>query len=143
MKGILRSQIKDEWCTPMFILQKYLTCKGRYATISLYHLDLLLHLTSEQRINVLYLLLKSLQKMSKEVHRAAKNPREILYHYGLIKILIADKLGIRNDDWDDFLQRNQFITVIEEPSAQPLDELHEANKNLEENGIDAYLSSHP
>lgn len=59
-KGISRSRIKDEWCAPLFILQKYLA----YATIFLYHLGLLLHLTGEKRINVPYFLLKSLQKMS-------------------------------------------------------------------------------
>jgi hypothetical protein len=33
----------------------------------------------------------------------------ILYHHGLVKILILEELNKRGDNWDAFLLRNGFV----------------------------------
>lgn len=81
--------------------------------------------------------------MSQGFCRAIKNPRASLYHYRLIKILIVDELGIRNDSWDDFFQGNGFITDIEKSSTHLPIELCEAENTLVENQMNDILSSHP
>ena len=35
----------------------------------------------------------------------------ILFHHGLIKLLIVHHLKLLNDDWDAFVTRNGFVTV--------------------------------
>ena len=43
IRGVPRSWFKDQWCNILFIIQKYLTCEGRYSITFLYHVRLLLH----------------------------------------------------------------------------------------------------
>jgi hypothetical protein len=35
-----------------------------------------------------------------------------LFHHGLIKMLLVHRLTTLGDDWDGFLARNGFVTVI-------------------------------
>jgi hypothetical protein len=68
-KGVPRAYIMDEWQAPLEILQRYLTCEGRYALTYQYHVRILLHFESKELINFPYYLYKSLEKMSKMVKR--------------------------------------------------------------------------
>ena len=48
-----------------------------------------------------------------------KSLDSILFHHGLIKIMVAHQLKLQNDDWDSFLTRNGFAN----PNAEEIDKL--------------------
>jgi hypothetical protein len=104
-KGFPRDWMQDEWRNVLYVLQKYLTCEGRYVITLNYHVRLLLHFEAELEMNFPYFLCKSLAKMSRRVQKHSGNPYNSLYHHGLIKILIEDELRLRRDNWDNFVTR--------------------------------------
>jgi hypothetical protein len=61
------------------------------------------------QLNMPFYLLRSLYKMSKRYKRQKLD--SILFHHGLIKLLIVHHLKLLNDDWDAFVTRNGFVTV--------------------------------
>jgi hypothetical protein len=75
-KGVPRAYLMDEWQAPLVILQRYLTCEGRYALTYQYHVRILLHFESKELINFPYYLHKSLEKMAKMVRRNSQNPQK-------------------------------------------------------------------
>jgi hypothetical protein len=67
--GVPRVWLKDPWKDLAFLIQKYITCEGRFSLIFLYHIRILLHLKGEKLLNMPYYLLKSLTKMSKAIQK--------------------------------------------------------------------------
>jgi hypothetical protein len=55
-------------------------------------------------MNIPYFMLKSLKKMAEQVHKA-KDFRGILFHFGLVKILIKSALSHKQETWDMFIIR--------------------------------------
>jgi hypothetical protein len=51
---------------------------------------------------------EDLQKMSKFYQRQRLNPLSILFHHGLIQILVISHLSKTGDSWESFLLRNNF-----------------------------------
>jgi len=66
-KGVPRSWLVHPWDEMVYILQKFITCEGRYSIVYLYHIKLLLHLKKQCVISVPYFLLQSLTKMAKTI----------------------------------------------------------------------------
>jgi hypothetical protein len=106
-KGIPMTALKKKWKDILFILQKYITCKGRYGLELLYHLWLLIHFKGHA-INFPYFLLNILKKMAYSIQHSHRNIDKILYHHGMVKILLETKLHKKNDNWEAFLVRNHF-----------------------------------
>ena len=42
-KGILSSALKKKWRNILLLLQKFVTCEGRYGTFYVYHIRLMMH----------------------------------------------------------------------------------------------------
>jgi hypothetical protein len=64
VKGISISLVKPRWHSLLLILKKFVTCKGQYGLVFLYHICLLMHFTSFD-LDMPFYLLRSLYKMSK------------------------------------------------------------------------------
>ena len=96
------------WDEVVYIVQKFITCEGRFSIVYLYHIKLLQHLKGECEINMPYFLLQSLTKMAKAVQRRQKDKMTSLFHCGLIKIIIQHELQRKNLTWSGFLVHNQF-----------------------------------
>ena len=47
-KGIHLNRIKPEWINMLKVVQCYITCEGRFATVFRYHLRFVLHINGEQ-----------------------------------------------------------------------------------------------
>jgi hypothetical protein len=92
----------------LFVLQKFVTCEGRYGLVFYYHLRLLLHFFKGHELNMPFFLHNSLNKMKFTIQKSSHKLESSLYHYGLVKMLIMARLQQMGDTWDDFLQRNQF-----------------------------------
>jgi len=111
-KGILVHALKEEWASLLLVIQKFVTCEGRFSSMYMYHARLLMNFLENQTLNLPYFLLLSLKKMSITVQKHIGNINPHLYHHGLIKNLIEDHLRKNKDTWEQFLIRNYF----QEPS---------------------------
>jgi hypothetical protein len=99
-EGTSRSWLEPQWAQVLVILQRYLTCEGRYTIIFPCHARLLLHFTGTP-LNIPFFLLKSLKRMVEQVQRVSEF-RGSLFHFGLVKILITSALSKKQETWDLF-----------------------------------------
>ena len=106
------------WDEMVYIIQKFVTCEGRYSIAFLYHIKLLLYLKGQCTISLPYFLLQSLTKMSKTIQKRKGNEDKILCHFGLIKILIEFELQRRGKTWKEFLDANQIKDEEDEQEHQ-------------------------
>ena len=111
VNGVSRSWLKSPWDDITYLIQKYVTCEGRYSLIFLYHIRILHHLSNEKPMNMPYFLLQSLKKMSSQVKKN-KNKERSMCHHGLIKMLVEHELNQRGLSWNIFLWENGFIKEI-------------------------------
>ena len=51
-KGVHIQNFKPEWRAPIKILQSYITCEGRFASVFKYHIRFLQHLSQESKMNL-------------------------------------------------------------------------------------------
>ena len=68
-KGIPSSELKSKWRNFLVIIQKFVTCEGRFRCVSFYHIRLLMNFFEEHEMNLPYFLLNSLKKMSRNVQK--------------------------------------------------------------------------
>lgn len=113
--GIPISALKENWTSLLLIIQKFITCEGRYGSMYMYHIRLLMNFMENQTIDLHYFLLSSLKKMSIQNNLDDVEPH--LYHHDLIKIIIEKKLKERKDTWERFLIRNFFQDPPETPES--------------------------
>jgi hypothetical protein len=113
-KGIPRSWLVHPWDELAYLIQKFITCEGRFNIIYLYHIKLLQHLRGDCEINMPYFLLQSLSKMAKTVQKQGRNTGRSLYHCGLIKMIVKNELLKQNMNWQQFTIENGFETIKEE-----------------------------
>jgi hypothetical protein len=113
-KGIPRSWLVHPWDELAYLIQKFITCEGRFSIIYLYHIKLLQHLRGDCEINMPYFLLQSLSKMAKTVQKQGRNTGRSLYHCGLIKMIVKNELLKQNMNWQQFTIENGFETIKEE-----------------------------
>jgi hypothetical protein len=99
-EGTSRAWLEPQWAQLLIILQRYLTCEGRYTILFPCHARLLLHFTGTL-LNVPFFLLKSLKGMAEQVQRVSEF-RGSLFHFGLVKILITFALSKKQESWDLF-----------------------------------------
>jgi hypothetical protein len=102
-EGTSRAWLEPQWAQLLIILQRYLTCEGRYTILFPCHARLLLHFTGTL-LNVPFFLLKSLKGMAEQVQRVSEF-RGSLFHFGLVKILISCALLKKQESWDLFVTK--------------------------------------
>ena len=107
-KGILSSALKNKWRNLLFVLQKFITCEGRFGHMYFYHIRMIMHFLEDHQMNLPYFLLNSLKKMATNVHNKVQCIENTMYHHGLVKILVEFHLRSTGDDWESFLIRNHF-----------------------------------
>ena len=107
-KGIPSTALKSKWRNMLLILQKIITCEGRFGTMYDYHIRLLMNSLEDGEINLPLFLLNSLKRMASNVQKRVQILETTLHHHGLVKILIEFHLNNIGDNWEDFLVRNHF-----------------------------------
>ena len=106
----------------IYLIQKYISCEGRFALVFLYHLWLLAHLVKDDRLSLPFYFLRSLTKMASNFKGSGETIDTYLFHQGLIKILIMHELQRMGRSWDQFLCCRGWVglgTSEPEPSAMP------------------------
>jgi hypothetical protein len=111
-KGMPTLAFKNKWRDILFILQKYVTCEGKYGIYFYYHLQLLIHFIKCRELNMSFYLLKSLKNMALIIQHSTKSLERSLFHFGLVKILVEAILQEKNNNWVQFLVRNNFVEAL-------------------------------
>ena len=116
IKGVPRIFLQPEWdeiLTPVWL---YITYEGRYTMVQLYQMCFLCHIVGIRSINIPYIILRSLSKMSAKIKENPGLPPHFVYHRGLIKILIQYQLSLENQNLDHFLLWEGFKINIPQSS---------------------------
>ena len=103
IKRFHRNWIKPEYINPLTVIIHLITCDGTFNIFKAFHIHLLAHFVDQKFLNFPFYFLRSLEKMSSQVRKNTINPKGILYHHSLFKLLILDQLKERNHTWYNFL----------------------------------------
>jgi hypothetical protein len=68
----------------------------------------LLHFTGKVEMNIPYYMLKSIGKMLDRIQAKTKDADSILFHSGLIRMLVSKELGKKEISWDHFVVTSHF-----------------------------------
>jgi len=107
-KGIPSITLKNKWRNLLLVLQKFVTCEGRFGQMYFDHIRMMMHFLEDHQMNLPYFILNSLKKMSTNVEKKIQCIENTLYHHGLIKTLVEFHLRSIGDNWKSFLVRNHF-----------------------------------
>ena len=107
-KGILVTNLKKKWRNFLFIIQKFITCEGRFSNMFFYHARLMRNFLEGKEINLPHFLIHNLRKMFGSIQIKMQSIDNALYHHGLVKILIESYLKNIGDNWENFLIRSHF-----------------------------------
>jgi hypothetical protein len=116
-KSMPVSHLEDKWQDLFKGIQLYITLEGRYDKLMLYHFKLLDHFTGKTLLNLPFFFHKSLTKLCKKIRAEPLSMKNILCHFGLIKLIILEELRQRGSTWQHFLFWEGFET-----QTQPMDE---------------------
>lgn len=129
-QGIPVSTLKDRWTSLLLIIQKFITCEGRYGSMYMYHIKLLINFLENEIINLPYFLLSSLRKIFTTVQKNIDDVEPHLYYPGLIKILVENHLKDRKDTWEKFLVSNFFQDPPKVPEGSSTKKIRRKITNL-------------
>jgi hypothetical protein len=112
-KGYAKEWIKVELINPLIVIMRLITCEGRYSTFKACHFRLLAHFLFNKPLKFPFYFLKSLEKMASQVRKNVTNPHNIIFHHGLIKLLVLAELQKQGHNWDAFIYQfaNPHLTV--------------------------------
>ena len=132
--GIHISKLNPIWKIPLEMIHNYITCEGRYDRVLRRHLHFLMHLSGDQKLNLPYYLLKSLQKMIARIHTHQEHIVCSLFHQGLIKMLIVFHLKKKGKTWEKFLFVSGFD--VEKQKEEVKENKCEATDNQTEQDVE-------
>ena len=101
--GIPASWLKEDWHHVLNLVQRFITCEGRFSIAHLYQMRLLTHITGDDPLNLPFYLYNSLIKMSQRYQHQPLSFPQYVYHRGLIKMLVQFQLNKKTKSWDEFL----------------------------------------
>ena len=104
-KGLSCNLLKKKYKEPMYVIMQYVTCNGRYSLILAYHLRLLM-VFDGQALNMPFYFLKSLSRMAKTYQN--ESDHKLIFHHGLIFILLLHELVKYHVSWEKFLSKIQL-----------------------------------
>jgi hypothetical protein len=74
------------------IIQKYFTSEGRLDKVHQYHISIMMHFTGRSPLNLPFFLCRSLGKMVDNVRAKVDQPKNNLFHFSLIKMLVVEEI---------------------------------------------------
>lgn len=82
----------------LHLICRYISSEGHYSVVFVYHIHLFMAFQTWKH-NFPYFLLKGLKRTSKAYQGKHKNPKNSIFHHGLIYILVSYHLAKMCDDW--------------------------------------------
>jgi hypothetical protein len=104
-RGMPISTLKPRRHDLWMVVKQFMTCEGRYGLVFLYHLRLLMNFMGYP-LNMPFYFHRSLYKMDKRFKREKDD--SILFHHGLIRLIVVHHLNLHGDSWQAFISQNGF-----------------------------------
>ena len=92
----------------MLTVREYITCEGRYQHLHRFHLRFLIHLTSQNEMNLPYYLIKDLSKISTKIQKNPLTLENSLSHHSFITMLVFDQIMRNGLSIRSFLHSSRF-----------------------------------
>jgi hypothetical protein len=99
-KGVPRNHLVEEFDNMLKVIQRYVTCEGRFNMIYQYHIILLFHFIGKDLMNIPFYLFRSMGKMADRVQAKSKVVGTSVLHSGLIMMLVMEELKKINISWE-------------------------------------------
>jgi hypothetical protein len=109
-KGLNPAALNEPWRELAGLIQRYITCDGRYNVVRPHQLKLLATLKHRSVINFPFFLNAMLHEVSASTQKA-KDPVNIISHHGLVKLIVNKALSQTKITWGDLIEPLQ----IEQP----------------------------
>ena len=90
--GVSCKYFKREWRSVLEFIHRYVIYEGCLSYAYVYHLRLMTVFLG-QPINLPYYLVQSMTKMSTIIKKGPKNIGQILFHHGLVRMLVEMELS--------------------------------------------------
>jgi hypothetical protein len=84
------------------VIQRFLSCAGRFTSVYQYHITLLMHFIGRKPLELPYYLFISLRNMDEIIQVSKDQGEPSLFHFLLINVLVLEELIKRNLDWKVF-----------------------------------------
>jgi len=95
------------------VIQRYITCNGRYDVVRSRHLKLLAELKQRSVINLPFFLNVMLHKVVAR-NQKAKDPANVISQQGLVKLIVNRSLNHTQINWGDLIEPDRPLQ-IEQP----------------------------
>jgi hypothetical protein len=112
-KGLNPSALSEPWRELEGVIQRYITCDGRYDVVRPCHLKLLATLKQRLVINLPFFLNAMLHEVAARTQKA-KDPVTIISHHGLVKLIVNRALSQTQITWGDLIEADRPLQ-IEQP----------------------------
>jgi hypothetical protein len=112
-KGLNPTALSEPWRELAGVIQRYITCDGRYDVMRLRHLKLLASLKHKLVVNFSFFLNGMLHEVVARTHKA-KDPVTIISHHGLVKLIVNRALSQTQITWGDLIDADRPLQ-IEQP----------------------------
>ena len=140
--GIPASWLKEDWQQVLKVAQKFITCEVCFSITHLYQMRLLTHISGDDPLNLPYYLYNSLLKMSKRYQKQPLSSPQLVYHRGLIKILVQIQFNKKGKSWDEFLLAGGFQGMSSKKKMGHPKSKRRVNLQVEEQRPDPSSHSH-
>ena len=97
--GYLTKFLNLEWRPLLQVIVRYITCDGRFSSVHFYRLRNLMVLKGFG-LNLPCFFLNSLEKMAYVVQHIVGYQERILFHHGLLKIMLQYQFHMIGKSWD-------------------------------------------
>jgi hypothetical protein len=112
-KGLNPTALSEPWRELAGVIQRYITCDGRYDVVRPCHLKLLAALKQRSVINFPFFLNAMLHEVAARTQKA-KDPVNIISHHGLVKLIVNRALSQTQITWGDLIEPDRPLQ-IEQP----------------------------
>jgi hypothetical protein len=112
-KGLNPTALSEPWRELAGVIQRYITCDGRYDVVRPCHLKLLATLKQRLVINFPFFLNAMLHEVVARTQKA-KDPVTIISHHGLVKLIVNRALSQTQITWGDLIEADRPLQ-IEQP----------------------------
>jgi hypothetical protein len=115
-KGLNPNTLSEPWKELAGVIQRYITCDGRYDVIHPRHLKLLAALKQWLVINLPFFLNAMLHEVAIRTQKE-KDLVTIINHHGLVKMIVNKALSQTQMTWGDLIEANRPLQ-LEQPELQ-------------------------
>jgi hypothetical protein len=105
-KGLNPSTLREPWKELARIIQRYITCDGRYDVIRPHHLKLMASLKQRLVLNLPFFMNVILHEVA-FITQKYKDPVTVIIHHRLVKLITNKSLSQTQLTWDNLIEANR------------------------------------